>query len=178
MNSPSIFAFAIMNIITLSENAIENRKQQLHEILLANESLKMFDKDTYNILIDIILLFSNFCNMCNGTNSLIAQIIAYKDNKDKQLGFVDSSRIYMERLNEIISNMIYLVKKLMMRAKPKYFGSNADILFDYNVTFSYDNLRDAESDVIIVDSTPNITLMKALYKSYMEYFESFDAPDD
>ena len=167
-----------MNIITFSENAIEHRKQQLHEILLANEPLKMFDKDTYNILIDIILLFSNFCNMCNGTNSLISQIVAYKDNRDKQFGLIDSSHIYMERLNEIISNMIYLVKKLMMCAKPKYFGSNADILFDYNVTFSYDNLRDTGPDVIIIDSTPNITLMKALYKSYVEYFDSFDAPDD
>lgn len=163
-----------MNIITYTTNTIDKRVELLNNIIETNTSMKLFDKDVYNDVYDIVLCFKEFAKLCESLNVMIKLFIDNIDNKDKLKGLLSSVDIYLTNINNNISNMIYLTKKLGMKIKPKYLGNEADVLFDYNVSFSYDNLKDNTNIQTDINLSSNVCIMKQIYKTLDDYFEEIE----
>ena len=149
---------------------LNNRLVILKEVITENKHLKLFDEDIYDLITKILGCFNEFCIICKQMNVIIRSMSNIAD-KSKSHTYINSSYCYLDDVNNKISTMIYLTKKLNMIVKPKYFNSKANILFDYDLTFSYDNLKGV-SNVAITDysTLSNVSLMKLIYKAYDDKF--------
>ena len=154
------------NVVTLDvlTTILDNRLVILNEVIRENKQLKLFDEDIYSLITKILACFNEFSAICKQMNVIIRSMSNITDK-------TNSSYCYLDDVNNKISTMIYLTKKLNMMVKPKYFNSKANILFDYDLTFSYDNLKGV-SNVAITDysTLSNVSLMKLIYKAYDDKF--------
>ena len=160
------------NVVTpdVLTTILNNRLAILKEVITENKHLKLFDNDVFDLIINILACFNEFCTVCEHMNIIIRSMSNITD-KNKLHTYEKSSYCYLDDVNNKISKMVYLTKKLNMMVKPKYFNTNANILFDYDLTFSYDNLRDVSNVAIIDYSTiSNVSLMKLIYKAYDDKF--------
>ena len=156
------------NVITtdIVNTIIEDRLSLLKEVIIENTHLKLFDNDTFELITSILACFKDFVGICNSLNILVNNMANITD-KNKLKAYINSSYVYLDRMNSYISTMIYLTKKLNMTIKPKYIKGKANILFDYDLTFSYDNLKDVRGvNVIEYSVLSNVSLMKIIYKAY------------
>ena len=160
-----------MDIVPIINKLVSDRVKLLNDIITQNSHMKLFDKQTFDNVFDIIKCFKEFAKLCDSMNGMIQMILANVNNIDKLQGVLSSCDIYLQSFNNEISQMIYLTKTINLRVKPKYFGNDANILFDYNINFSHDNLKDNTNIDTDIAVSSNVCLMKRVYKMYYDYVD-------
>ena len=185
-----------MNIITKIDHINKTNIESL-SLLIQNTNM-LYNDMLFDLLTNIKKTYVKFIMLCNSVNSLIEHIMYYDEiytNKEEYLkandkklekdiydsrerikGITESLHVYMENINYLINSMKYLIKKFMMNYNVEEFDNMFDIVKDYNINFSYDNIKDLDNSNLSQDVNACSCLysMKSIYNDYNNFINMFN----
>lgn len=185
-----------MNMITKIDHINKTNISSI-AYLIQNTNM-LYNNQLYDILVNIKKTYVKFIMLCNSVNNLIERIIYYDDlynnkelylktndkniekdiynSKDRIQGIIESLNIYMENINHIINSMKFLIKRFMINYNIEEFDDMFNIIKDYNINFSYDNIKDIDNGNLSQDINTYSCLysMKNIYNDYTNFLNIYN----